>query len=146
MSFGGKCRNGFVCIWHVLDKSARWSLVIIDNRALVTVSYIYDGKCIIAFARVNGSTIHHIHICAMESPSLGSYVCMQLGQSYWLALIEFLDRDRVINSLSLRNAACLAFRPQGVRSLDEGVRPEESLSLLYLSRSFSCRSQLVARL
>jgi len=26
MSVGGKCRHGFVRIWHVLDKSARWSL------------------------------------------------------------------------------------------------------------------------
>ena len=29
MSVGGKCRHGFVRIWHVLDKSARWSLGII---------------------------------------------------------------------------------------------------------------------
>jgi len=31
MSVGGKCRHGFVCIWHVLDKSARWSLGITER-------------------------------------------------------------------------------------------------------------------
>jgi len=28
ISVGGKCRHGFVRIWHVLDKSARWSFAL----------------------------------------------------------------------------------------------------------------------